>query len=224
MAKPSELRNKEVSGDLRKDLAIDPGAISITGRNVSGPDFHFRNGTFMGKEVYLGEVRADEDGRLLIFGGSGASASHNGNPVATYANNDGWHDDIGDGPVTAAVTIGDRELPVDPAWVLVGPPNYAPALKGIRTLYDLLYDVFVSNGSLPFPEKVSFTRHIAPVLQRLCDHQWVNQGFAGYYGHKGLGHLMTPDGRPPGRSPGVNPWGRHGSLRAESPSLGPPSA
>ncbi|MDH6129903.1 LodA/GoxA family CTQ-dependent oxidase [Kitasatospora sp. GP82] len=193
LAKPAELRNKEITGDLRKDLIIDPGPISITGRNISGPDFHFRNGTFMGKEVYLGELRTDEDGRLLVFGGFGQSASYNGKPVTTYANNEGWHDDTGDGPVTATVTLGDREVPVDPAWVLVGPPNYAPALKGIRTLYDLLYDVFVTTGSLPFPAKVSFTHHIAPVLRRFCDHQWVNQGFAGYFGHNGLGHFTTPE-------------------------------
>ncbi|GAA3381489.1 LodA/GoxA family CTQ-dependent oxidase [Streptomyces sannanensis] len=193
LAKPSELRNKEITGDLRKDLHIDPGPISITGKNVSGPDFHFCNGTFMGKEVYLGELRTDEAGRLLVFGGFGQSASYNGMPVHTYANNDGWHDDTGDGPVTATVTLGGRELPVDPAWVVVAPPNYAPALKGIRTLYDLLHDVFVGNGSLPFPQKVSFTRHIAPVLQRFCDHQWVNQGFAGFYGHQGLAPFVTPE-------------------------------
>ncbi|GGV44576.1 3-isopropylmalate dehydrogenase [Kitasatospora herbaricolor] len=191
-ANPSGLRNKEITGDLRKGLIIDPGPIGITGRNVSGPDFHFRDGKFMGKEVYLGELRTDEDGRLLVFGGFGESASHNGKPITTYANNDGWHDDIGDGPVTAAVTVGGRVLPVDPAWVLVAPPNYAPALKGIRTLYDLLYDVFVCDGSLPFPDRVSFTRHIAPVLQRFTDHQWVNHGFAGYYGHDGLGQFTTP--------------------------------
>ncbi len=192
-ARPAELRNKDIAGDRRRDLVIDPGPIEITGRNVAGPDFHFRAGTFMGKEVYLGELRTDADGRLLVFGGLGQSAAYDGRPVTTYANNDGWHDDIGDGPVTAVVRVGGRELPVDPAWVLVAPPNYAPALKGVRTLYDLLYDVFVSTGSLPFPARVSFTRHIVPVLQRLADHQWVNLGFAGAYGHHGLTDVAGPE-------------------------------
>lgn len=192
LAKPSELRNKDVTGDRRKDLVIDPGPVSISGKNSAGADFQLKNGTFMGKEVYLGELRTDDAGRLLVLGGYGRSASYDGRPATTYANNDGWHDDIADGPVTASVTVDGRQLAVDPAWVLVGPPNYAPALKGIRTLYDLLYDVFVSNGSLPFPEKVSFTRDIEPLLRRFCDHQWVNQGFAAYFGHNGLGHFLTP--------------------------------
>ncbi|GAA2146352.1 hypothetical protein GCM10009760_36070 [Kitasatospora kazusensis] len=69
----------------------------------------------MGKEVYLGELRTDEEGRLLVLGGFGASASYDGQPVITFANNEGWHDDTGDGPVTATVSVGGRELPVDPA-------------------------------------------------------------------------------------------------------------
>ncbi|MFD0274050.1 LodA/GoxA family CTQ-dependent oxidase [Kitasatospora sp. NPDC127111] len=193
LAKPSGLRNADITGDRRKDLVIDAGRLAITGRGTAGPDYQFRNGTFMGKEVYLGELRTDEDGRLLVLGGFGASASYDGRPVNTFANNDGWHDDTGDGPVTATVTIGGREIPVDPAWVVVAPPNYAPALKGIRTLYDLLFDVFVSSGSLPFPERVSFSRDIAPVLRRFDEHQWVNQGFAAHFGHGGVGHSFTPE-------------------------------
>ncbi|GAA2149013.1 LodA/GoxA family CTQ-dependent oxidase [Kitasatospora kazusensis] len=194
MAKPSELRNKDVTGERRKDLAIDAGPVGISGKDVSGPEFHFQSGTFMGKEVYLGELRTDEAGRLLVFGGFGQSASYNGQPVTTFANNEGWHDDTADGPVTATVTVGGRELPVDPAWVVVAPPNYAPAVKGIRTIHDLLYDVFVTTGALPFPEKVSFSRHIAPLLERLRDHQWVNHGFAGFYGFQGLAPFVTPEG------------------------------
>ncbi|GAA2146347.1 hypothetical protein GCM10009760_36060 [Kitasatospora kazusensis] len=53
--------------------------------------------------------------------------------------------------------------------------------------------MFVSTGALPFPEKVSFTRHIAPLLERLRDHQWVNHGFAGFYGHQGLAPFVNPD-------------------------------
>ncbi|KQV15798.1 MULTISPECIES: LodA/GoxA family CTQ-dependent oxidase [unclassified Kitasatospora] len=193
-AKESALRNGDITGDRRKDLVIAPEPVSIGGREVSGPAYHFSGGTFVGKEVYLGELRTDRDGHLLVFGGFGDSASYDGRPVNTFANNDGWHDDTADGPVTAVVRIDGRTVPVDPAWVMVAPPNYAPAVKGIRTLHDLLYDVFVTDGQLPFPDRVSFTRHIAPVLQRFADHQWVNHGFAGFYGHQGLADFTTPEG------------------------------
>ncbi|AUG80901.1 hypothetical protein CFP65_6236 [Kitasatospora sp. MMS16-BH015] len=190
-AKPSELRNKDFTGERRRDLAITPDPVTVSGRDVPGTPF--RNGSFVGRQVDLGELRTDGAGRLLVLGGLGVSASWDGRPVTTFANNDGWHDDTGDGPVTATVTLGGWRLPVDPAWVVVAPPDYAPAQKGVRTLYDLLYDVFVGTGALPFPAKVSFSRHIAPVLERLRDHQWVNHGFAGFYGHQGLAPFVNPE-------------------------------
>ncbi|MFI5529882.1 LodA/GoxA family CTQ-dependent oxidase [Kitasatospora sp. NPDC051853] len=193
-AKPSLLRNADVTDPRRADLAITPGPVRISGCEVSGPAYHFADGTFFGKQVYLGELRTDPEGRLLVFGGFGNSASNDGRPVTTFANNEGWHDDTADGPVTAEVRIAGRAVPVDPAWVVVAPPNYAPAVKGIRTLYDLLFDAFVQDGQLPFPDRVSFTRHIAPLLLRLADHQWVNNGFAGFYGAQGLADFSTPEG------------------------------
>ena len=74
-------------------------------------------------------------------------------PLATYANNDGWFDDASDGPVTATVTIrtpgGTREMPVDAAWVLCAPPDFAPRVRPIITLYDLLTDLAVRFLPLP---------------------------------------------------------------------------
>ncbi|MFJ8042038.1 LodA/GoxA family CTQ-dependent oxidase [Kitasatospora sp. NPDC096147] len=194
LARPSALRNADRTGPQREQLAVTPSPVTIAGREVSGPAYHFADGTFVGRPVNLGELRTDTEGRLLVFGGLGSSASYDGRPATTFANNEGWHDDTADGPVTAEVRIGGRPVPVDPAWVVVAPPNYAPAVKGIRTLYDLLYDAFVRDGQLPFPATVSFTRHIAPLLLRLADHQWVNNGFAGYYGAQGLADFTTHEG------------------------------
>ena len=45
-----------------------------------------------------------------------------------FANNDKWHDDVADGPVTAVVTLPGQE-PVavhHPSWVTVAPPDFAP--------------------------------------------------------------------------------------------------
>ena len=94
-----------------------------------------------------------------MIGGKGKAAYNTATQpeMPSYANNDGWFDDISDGPVTAVVTIqdgigGKREVPVDAAggaWVLVGPPDFAPHVTSAVTLYDVLYDMAVRE--LPVP-------------------------------------------------------------------------
>lgn len=198
---PSLLRNStpvDIDGvkrvPTRAELTIDPGPRSITGPNQSGSEYKFDSGKFFKTKVYLGELRTDDVGHLIFLGGNGVSASFLGPKVkpTTFANNDGWHDDISDGPVTAGVSIDGRPIPVDPAWVAVGPPNYAPQIKGGRTLYDLLYHTFVQAGSLPFPQKISFTRDILPIFQRLTGLQWVNHGYATQFGPAGPYNFADP--------------------------------
>lgn len=191
-AAPSELRNKAIQGEARAGLVIDPGPRSITGMNTSGPAYAFDTGQFMGTPVYLGELQTDGAGRLVFLGGRGVSASSDGTRAEHFANNDNWHDDVSDGPVTAEVSIDGQPVPVDPAWVVTAPPNYAPDVVGVRSMYDLVYDAFVGSGGLPFPEQVSFTEHIEPILRRLCDLQWVNHGFAAQYGWGGREHFFDP--------------------------------
>jgi L-Lysine epsilon oxidase N-terminal/L-lysine epsilon oxidase C-terminal domain len=182
---PSRLRNMDLAGPARDQLAIDPGPRRIAGREQSGAAYHFASGEFMGKQVYLGELRTDESGRLLFLGGRGVSASSDGSRAMDFANNDKWHDDVCDGPITAEVTIDGRSVPVDPAWVVTAPPNYAPDLLTVRTVYDLLYDAYVQCGRIQFPERVSFTAHVYPILRRLSGLQWVNHGFATKFGWRG---------------------------------------
>ncbi|WP_317440955.1 LodA/GoxA family CTQ-dependent oxidase [Streptomyces collinus] len=193
-APATTLRNATVPEDRRHQLVIDPGPRSIRGSNRSGgPEYVFDTGTFMDRPVYLGELRTDADGRLVFLGGRGVSASFTNTPAGHFANNDTWHDDVSDGPVTAEVRIDGRPVPVDPAWVVVAPPNYAPELKSVRTMYDLLRDTFVSAGTLAPPQRVSFTREVLPLLRRLCDLQWVNRGFAAQFGHAGREHLLASE-------------------------------
>ncbi|MEA2369999.1 MAG: hypothetical protein QOH12_393 [Solirubrobacteraceae bacterium] len=189
---PTVLRNATITGADRDRLAIEPGPRSITGPNQSGGRHRFDSGKFMGVDVYLGELRTDEAGRLVFLGGHGKSASPGGAPLTTFANNDGWHDDVSDGPVTAVVKIGENTLPVDPAWVVVAPPNYAPVLTSVRTMYDLLYDANLQSGRLPFPARVSFRQHIHPIISRLVGLQWVNDGFATKFGWTGRENFLEP--------------------------------
>ncbi|HEY0069298.1 MAG TPA: LodA/GoxA family CTQ-dependent oxidase [Chloroflexia bacterium] len=190
-AQETQLRNQAVT--YRTQLVIDPGPRSIEGPNKSGDQYAFNSGKFLGETVYLGELRTDEQGRLLFLGGKGISASPSGGKIITFANNDGWYDDVSDGPVTATVTIGGQEVPVEAAWVIVAPPNYGTNIVSLRTIYDLLYDVYIAAGSIPLPESVSFKGDIYPILMRFCNLQWVNQGFAVQFGWGGPNNFMDPD-------------------------------
>ncbi|MFI6151491.1 LodA/GoxA family CTQ-dependent oxidase [Kitasatospora sp. NPDC051170] len=194
-ADPSNLRNPRIPADQRHLLVIDPGPRSVRGRNRGDrPEYRFDTGGFMGKPVYLGELRTDGGGRLVFLGGHGVSASANGTPADTFANNDGWYDDTSDGPVTAEVNIDGRRIPVEPGWVVTAPPNYAPELTSVRTMYDLVRDSFFSAGLIDEPQPVSFTRDVLPVLRRLSGLQWVNKGLATQFGFGGREFLADPAG------------------------------
>ena len=191
-APPSLLRNAAVPD--RSQLVIDPGPRSIEGRNQSGGKKHtFDTGKFMGKAVYLGEVRTDEAGRLIVLGGRGKSASFDGTVAVTFANNEGWHDDISDGPVTARVTYNGQKLEVTPSWVIVGPPDYAPMQKSVRTMWDLMRDVAISAKLLVKPARPSFDQDIRPLFERMSNLQWVNAGFAAAFGWRSPNEWTSPE-------------------------------
>ncbi|HKP39148.1 MAG TPA: LodA/GoxA family CTQ-dependent oxidase [Pyrinomonadaceae bacterium] len=188
------LRNASITApDARQQLIIDPGPQTVSYTNKKQRTAQFANGQNPGYSQSfpppltpmsidtLGEIRAiqqDKNIRLLVFGGFGNSGSFNtgfGNPVITdYANNDGWFDDVSDGPVTARVkfkvlkedgrdpspnTPPTQFVPVQvPAWVIVGYPRYAPQITDIITMDEIVYDVAVRNfgyepyiyGTTPF--------------------------------------------------------------------------
>src|SRR5712691_6108843 len=138
-----------------------PHARTVSGCNVVSStdeplDFV---GSFLGKkEVYLGEIRTDEAGRLIVLGGRGNSEwiSHpaiddlDAGWIRHYANNDGWHDDVSDGPVSATVKLkdsgGKSYEAKDGAWVIVTPPDFAPDSTNLITAHDVMYEVAVEQG------------------------------------------------------------------------------
>jgi hypothetical protein len=173
------LRNADiVNAEERQRLIIDPGS-----RTVRYGDPKQRRASFAASgdptQTYpppsivpnaiqtLGDLlctQVDKHSRLLVLGGHGNSGSMKssfGNPkIESYANNDGWFDDISDGQVTASISCtllkingvavlpgtGQPPVPVDdPAWVIVGYPRYAPQVVDIITMDELIYDVSVRN-------------------------------------------------------------------------------
>ena len=187
----SPRRNSWVQGKDREKLVIDPGPRSVSGRKKKSTPFD--TGKFFGERVYLGELHTDKEGRLIFVGGKGNSGSPlPGFTLVTFANNPGWHDDISDGPVTATVKIGKRSVPVLPAWVVTGPPNYSPDLVTPQTMYDVVLDA-VKGMLLPKPGKPSFARDILPLFRQFQEAQWVNAGFFVQFGWMGPNDFLRPD-------------------------------
>jgi hypothetical protein len=161
----------------RAKLDVRPKPRTIGGASRQSPEAVFDDGAFYDERVTLGELRTDEAGRLVFLGGLGRSGPRvQGTPPDTFANNDGWHDDICDGPVRATVAVGDASFEATPGYVVVAPPNYAPGLFGVVTMDDVVREVFFDAGWRTRPSTTSFTRDVWPFFQRLTSLQWVNHG------------------------------------------------
>jgi hypothetical protein len=184
--------------ERRQRLIIDAGRQSISSAN-RGP-VALDKGMFQGREttsvsVPLGELRTDQQGRLIVLGGKGSAASPRNRTLQGAFNNDDWFDDVSDGPVTARIRLqGSTEDVVirEPAWALVAPPDYAPSIDGVISLWDVVYDVSTQidkSLALTAETPVSFTQQIYPILYRVCQLRWVTRSITSdVQGHQpGLG-------------------------------------
>ena len=192
----SPRRNAAITDRTR--LQIDPGPRSIGGANANadGQDAGalFDGGAFLDQQVPLGELRTDDAGRLLVLGGTGRSGpAVPGMIAATFANNDLWYDDTSDGPVDATVRIDGREIPVTGSWVVVAPPNYAPGIQSVVTVYDVMFEAATYLSPELRPARPSFTRMIYPLFERVVQNQWVNAGFLRDFGWGSPSDFLAPD-------------------------------
>ncbi len=169
------LRN--ASEKNRSKLIIDPGERTLTKPNTNAI---FNTGTFYDEIIPLGEMRMETNGRLLVLGGFGKSDSRKVKGVSLtkdeFANNDGWHDDVSDGPVNAQVKLkgSSKYKKVVSAWVICPPPDFAPRIGHVISLYDTLLQVAIDKLDYQLPEVPSFTRDIYPILKRANHVQWVS--------------------------------------------------
>jgi hypothetical protein len=187
----------------RQKLILDPGPRTVGGSQPTSAIFDLPDGPTTDAETFkpnvirhLGSLYAEKDGTLLIFGGDGSSGTTNLKPAdpgkealfeyatISFANNEGWFDDVADGPVDANLILEDgRRVKVDvSAWCLIGPPKFAPQVVNIVTLFDTIFDVAVreqnfrpllcKDGQFNPDYKVDFEREIAPLLRRPDGYRW----------------------------------------------------
>ncbi len=169
-AKFNGIKGRDSSDDLGQrntnpdDWVMKPLQRIISGRNIGHQEeFIFKIGTsndpskeqwIKGQKEehkYLGQLITDDKGRLKVIGGKGVAASTNPKSTVTEAfNNPEWYDDVSDGYVKASITLKGQTVVINalPAWVIVGPPDFAPEIRQIVTLYDLLSDISIRNATL----------------------------------------------------------------------------
>lgn len=181
-------------GIADEKLIIDAGAQKISGASAA---MKLVSGVFMGMKVDLGDLLTDNAGRLIVLGGFGKSASvPAGLPIDNYSNNDGWHDDVSDGPVRATVRLkgANETVRADSAWVIVAPPAFAPEIENIITLYDIVYDMQAKfNPTLAVTDAMplSFTRDIFPILRRTSLMHWVSDISGRGHAPAKRGHFLS---------------------------------
>lgn len=223
------LKRRNAGVANRRSLEIDPLPRSIKGR---GKTTEIRKGGSANPAAerwptpqpvpaieYLGELRTDDKGRLVVVPGAAAVGSRGG-PITDYANNDGWFDDACDGPVTATLRLrrpggAVETVNVRGAWMVVGPPDFAPDLPQMVSLYDILFDLAARVIPLPVDEslyrtgalaglagiakdlagggttlttyKVDFDRDVAPILRQALAASWVFGAAKGAHTTMGAG-------------------------------------
>lgn len=224
LSRAARQRNRNLSPPGgRAALDIVPKPRSIAGRNA-GP-VAFDDGAFWRSKIYLGELRTDSDGRLLVFGGRGLSAPFRpGMKPTTFANNDGWHDDVADGPVRATVTFpGATPMVAEAGYVAVTPPNYAPGVSGVVTMDDVVRETFRRQGWIAAPGSTSFTGDVWPIFDRLTGMQWVNHGLFVVHGYGSPldARDATTIARLRDGSPGNLDWRRRVFETFRDPAAGP---
>src|SRR5258705_4292205 len=74
----------------RNSLIINPGPRSLSGPNQA---VSFDTGTFLGTPVPLGDIRTDNQGRLLVLGGFWKCSSPVNMLIREFSNKMGCHDD-----------------------------------------------------------------------------------------------------------------------------------
>ncbi|MGM3309146.1 CTQ-dependent lysine 6-oxidase LodA [Anabaena sp. WFMT] len=187
-----DFRNKNTED--RQTLIIDPGPRNISGINESieisrdNIPAGYVHGNFPPPDPKygysidkLGDLKTDDEGRLVVLGGFGKSGGDE--PLSSYGGADTWYDDISDGSVICTITLKNQEVYTLKAWVVTGPPHFAPEITNISTWDDTMFDVGVryfnlvpnmyQDGTWNENFDANYQRDILPIIQRISGYHWV---------------------------------------------------
>ena len=158
----------------------------------------------------LGELRTDEQGRLLVLAGHGRTAAvydEYGDPMPLTGdlNNDGWFDDAADGPVSATIVFADGTAhEAFGAWVVCGDPAFAPQIRNVVSVWDDVYDAWVREldlqpeicrgGEFQVDYLPSFATEIHPVFRAASLQRWTaNLPDLAQKAHDAVGAISATD-------------------------------
>lgn len=194
------LRNWYITDEKQrqKELIIDPGPRTVRrprekakfSRDTIPSDYPHGSFPPLDKDAprvpyeinTLGDMLMAPSGRLVVLGGFGRCGGEI--PIGTYTGADTWFDDISDGPVWCRLKLKGQAEPIElTAWTLVGSPKYAPELRNISTLDDIMFDVGVRfynavpdlyrNNAYNASYVANYERDVEPILERIADYIWV---------------------------------------------------
>lgn len=184
---------REGGENYRQELVNSPDAVSVSAsvsrRPIIGSFPFLRQGRKFSllareldtehKPVKLATLEYD-DGALIFYPADGKSASLNPSDLNTdFADNSNWYDDICDGRITAKIknkSTGETYELTDAqsaAWVASAPPDYAPQIQPLSTMYDLIVGAGAGEDDTDLFPELSL---VFPLMWRLYRMQWVNQG------------------------------------------------
>ena len=137
-------RNNATGNDATdKDLIVDSGSrrSGLTSRLRNSPESSAAKP--FGLAIFERMSRVD----LIVCGGFGVSEAVPPQPSLSslnFADNENWFDDTADGPIGAVLrTPSGAVESVRSAWIMVGPPDFAPEIQNLVTLYDVAFQAAV---------------------------------------------------------------------------------
>ncbi|KAJ8591361.1 hypothetical protein M405DRAFT_860602 [Rhizopogon salebrosus TDB-379] len=206
------LRNPDVQPTLkpeeRSQLIVDSQVqkISYPGSPVK------LKGSFQGSrssaeesvDVHLGEIRVDDQGRLIFIGGAGYSRSvgkadtpHFQPDIISGFNSIDWVDDTCDGWVDVEVEISNTLLPPlsltarQKSTVVSAPPKFAWGMQSPTTLYDLIANIYHEKTGWKDHEETQFYQDIWPIMHGSYALSWTNRDAYDGHGVSGKGNFLT---------------------------------